>query len=1228
MMDRFFSHGIGPDPLLWQQHDPWLVLLSVLVSIGASAVALHLAALARVAATSGERRLALASGALALCSGVWTMHYVGMLAFAACGQARFDLGMTVASILPSLAASWVALRLLVREQVGLARLWGSGLLVGAGIGAMHYIGMAASELAPLMRYDVRGFALSIVVAVLLAVLALWVRFGLRRHLRWRTVWVNLLSGCVMGLSIAGMHYTGMGALRFVESIADIDRVAYALPLQTSLALAVVAVTVALAMVALAVNASLRYRTLLLQVQRAESRQRAIADTAVDGIVTLDGRGVVQSLNRAAERLLGWPAYAVVGRSMNMFVPPADQAAHHAYLQQMLAGGEFGPMDCGRELQLLRSDDTLITVRLALGRVQQQGDPLLVGFLVDLTAIKALERERQRDQARLQTLVGNLPGVAFRSQNQAPWAMVYVSEQVDPLTGWSVADFLAVQVTFEQLIHPDDLDHVWQEVDYALRHDRPYAIEYRIRTRDGRTRWLSEYGRGVADEDGVVRWIDGVMLDTTEAKARNAEFAGTVAALNRSQSVAEFDLQGHLLYANANYLALMGYVHDEVIGVAHHHFCPPEFANSAGYAAFWQSLVQGQFQSGEYERVGQGGRAVWLHATYNPIFDAEGKAFKVIKFATDLSTRRAMEQDLREAKDRAESAAAARASFLANMSHEIRTPMNAIIGFSEALLDTPLSSTQQRHLGTVHGAARSLLRLLNDILDTAKLDKGAMALEERDFSLRELCQQTLDTLRINAHRKGLPLLLDYPEAEPDHLRGDALRLQQILLNLLGNAIKFTEQGQVRLQVRYAASHLLLKVQDTGIGMSAEQLARIFDPFAQADASTTRRFGGTGLGTTIARQLAELMGGSIAVQSQPGAGTCFDLCLPLPLGQAPDLAPQPASVVLAPLHILAVDDVPANLELLEVALSRGGHRLTLASDGAQAVRYCSEQRFDLVLMDLHMPGMDGLQATRLIRAHESAQALARQPIIALSASVLEEDQGQARDAGMDGFACKPLDLPRLQAEIARALGLVPAAAADGSGQPSTAPASQEPIDWQSALALWGQAGPLHQALKRLVSEHPELPQELQALQSDHDALRQLAHRLRGAAGNLGLGPLQHALALLEGAARAQDTTAIQEQLTALPALWTALLQALPAALQGEQLTPPEQPQPFTQPPQIHTAIAQALAALQRGELPDAALGVLAQHVPKTQLQPLRQALAGFDFDRAQQLLQQLRTTLEPA
>jgi len=1242
MLEKFFTTGAQADAYgaLWS-HDPWLVALSLALAVGASIMALHLAGLAERTRNAALRRGIVASGSIALGCGVWAMHFVGMLAFELCAQGHFNPWVTALSALPSLLASWVALTVLARPQAGVRSLLAGGTLVGAGIGLMHYAGMAASQFAPIMRYDPGGFAASVVFAVAVATAALWVRFRLERVAGMPRWGATVLGGVVMGLAIAGMHYIAMGALRVVERpVPDTAQGTQAPVL--ALAIAVVALVVGLAVTG--VNVQLRFGQLLREARANASRLSALVDTAVDGIVMIDGRGTVRLFNGAAERLLGWRADEVLGRNVNMLMPSPHREAHDGYLHRHLTTGHSTIIGVGREIEAQRKDGTLVPMRLSVGRVDQPGDPLFVGFLVDLSERKALEQERRRNEEQLRSLVGNLPGVAFRCHNDGnDWPMVFVSEAVQQLTGWPAQDFLQGRVHFGQLIEPADAAHITAEVEYALGEGKPYHVEYRITTRGGRTRWMSENGRGVPDAQGAMRWIDGVILDVTAVKARNAEFVGTVQAIGRSQAAAEFGLSGHLIDANPNFLALTGYTLDELIAQPHALLCPPEFARSAAYEAFWQQLAQGEFQAGEYPCVGKDGREVWIHATYNPIFDADGKVFKIILFAADLTERRAMEQDLRAAKERAEAAAAARSTFLANMSHEIRTPMNAIIGFTETLLDSPLDATQRRQLGTVHHAARSMLRLLNDILDTAKLEKGAVELEIDDFSLRELCEQILASLRIAAAKKGLALVLDYPADQPGYLRGDALRLQQVLVNLIGNAVKFTERGQVLLRVRYAQGELLLDVEDTGIGIEAAQLERIFAPFAQADASTTRRFGGTGLGTTISRQLVELMGGRIGVRSTPGAGSVFSVCLPLPLGRPPEAALQQPARALPSLRVLAVDDVPNNLELLQITMERGHHRVTLAGSGEEAVRLCAGERFDLVLMDLQMPGVDGLEATRRIRAHEQERQQRPVPIIALSASVLEQDRRNARAAGMDGFAGKPLELPRLYAEIARVLGLrADAIAAVPMPSPAAPPAALAaaalPIDWERGLRLWTEAPLLCEALERFLHEHQGLPGRLQALldAADGPALAALAHRVRGVAGNLALGPLHTLLGQLERAAGEADMAAAAGWIGAIAPAWDAVAHALraetsPCAGAPSRLgagLPAAAPLDAARAAEALDAIGRAGEALAQGELPEAALGTLAALLPALALEPLREAIDAFDFDRAQAQLQALRALAGPS
>ncbi|MDZ7814109.1 MAG: ATP-binding protein [Ideonella sp.] len=607
-----------------------------------------------------------------------------------------------------------------------------------------------------------------------------------------------------------------------------------------------------------------------------------------------------------------------------------------------------------------------------------------------------------------------------------------------------------------------------------------------------------------------------------------------------------DREGRYTLVNKRFETAIGLARERVLGRPAGDFLPPAMMADMRH---WDGKVLSGEGEQTFERVipDPSGRPLDYLITSVPMLDADRQPFAVLNLGTDVTSLKTLQRELALAKEEAERLAQAKSEFLANMSHEIRTPLNAVLGIAQlgvrrTAVETPEHTDYERILRS----GRLLLGVINDILDYSKLDSGKLEVCDEPCELAVLLEDAADMVAERARAKGLALSIDIDAQVPAWLRLDGLRVSQVLVNLLSNAVKFTPQGRVSLEARAQDQTLCLSVRDTGVGIAPEHLARIFDPFEQADSSTTRLYGGTGLGLSISRRLAELMEGDIEVQSENQSGSCFTLKVPL----RPLVAPTPPMAVAAAatagalegLRLLVVDDVEINRTIILAMLRDCGASATGAPSGEAAVARLRTQpdAFDAVLMDLQMPGMDGFEATRLLH-----DGLPDMPVIALTAHALEDQRRKCLEAGMVAHITKPVDLgelarvlrehlPRRHRSGQEAL-LPPMARAVSPLPPMPKPAeSDRPLLPKPSLALgdWpdlpafdkagalarcgGQDAVLRKVLVMFAAQVPRWPSDLRhAANTGVPELKAAAHRLKGVSGNLGLTELERHVRRLEQA-----------------------------------------------------------------------------------------------------------------
>jgi len=647
-----------------------------------------------------------------------------------------------------------------------------------------------------------------------------------------------------------------------------------------------------------------------------------------------------------------------------------------------------------------------------GRVVERYDDGTPKRMVGTHTNKTVEKENaealKRSEAQFKSLVDNIPGVTYRCLNDEHWTMIYMSHDIDMLSGYPVSDFLHNAVrSYESVMHPEDASRVHDEIAVAISQKCDWHIEYRIIARDGSVKWAYEKAKAIFNEAGEVLFIDGFILDVTEQKKANDKLL---------QAYEELELA---------------------------------------------SIVANDFAA------------------------------------------------------QAQMASLAKSNFLANMSHEIRTPMNAIMGLSELLSDTPLVPKQSEYLEKIISSSSLLLGIINDILDFSKIEAGKIEVEKTSVYLKNVLIHLQNLFEESASKKGVQFHLHIHDAIPNVILADELKLTQILTNFLSNALKFTLKGSVTLSVELVGKSvekatLRFSIDDTGIGMSEEQLEKLFVPFNQADVSITRKYGGTGLGLSIAKRLGEAMGGRVSVRSQPNSGSCFSFELEVEVLEWEQIflqserSPQNSKEGLAGLQVLVVEDNSINQEVVKTMLERVGMHVEVAHNGKEGVEAFLNGHFDAILMDIQMPVMGGYEASRQIRAYDK-----NIPIIALTAAAMAEDKKKALDAGMNEHLSKPLHSKRLYSMLEnvckRSLCVEPK-----TKNIETRMMPSSVIDPNHVHVMFnGDVALFHKLLLQFGQQlSGEFSTIVDALRQKHADASVHIHTLKGVSGNLGASDLKEA------------------------------------------------------------------------------------------------------------------------
>ena len=882
------------------------------------------------------------------------------------------------------------------------------------------------------------------------------------------------------------------------------------------------------------------------LRESEERFRTMADGCPSLMWVTGAEGEVEFINRAYQKFFSTTREEVQSGRWHLLVHPDDAPAYieafdRAVKEHTSFSAEARVRQADGQWRLLGSK--------AEPRISPGGEYMgLVGLSADITERRHAEQALQASEEKLRQIAENIKEV-FWMMNAAGTETLYVSPAYEQIWGRTCESLYKDPMDWKNAIHPNDREGA-HEIFMKQMQGESIDSEYRIRTPDGQEKWICDRAFPIRDEAGQLIRIAGIAAEITERKLTETLLKQTADRLmlaTRAGDVGvwDWDITNDVMVWDEQMFRLYGIEEGQFRHApgAWKKKLHPEDRERALEECRAALSGEKSFDT-EIRVVRPDGSIRSVKALAQVERDGNGKPLRMIGTNWDITAQKQtadallasnlqLQKETQRANNlaiEAEKATVAKSQFLANMSHEIRTPMNGVIGMNQLLLETELTPEQRGYVEVAQDSGRTLLSLIDEILDLSKIEAGKITLEDADFCLKHTVEEMLEPLRIQAGAKGLQMVSRFSPDIPESLRGDAQRLRQVLTNLIGNAIKFTDQGEISVEAKLDsrsenAASIRFTVTDTGIGIPEDRIPALFSPFVQADASTTRKYGGTGLGLAISKQLVEMMGGTIGVSSWLGRGSTFrftanfgrvvaaqDQSTAKPGFFKQQKSIDPAANALPRGHgelVLIAEDNPTNQQVILAQLKKLGYEAKVAANGVEAVEAVEREKFDLVLMDCQMPLMDGYEATRRIRQSIHPPI----PIIALTANAMNPDRARCLREGMDEYLAKPVELRDLATVIAKWISKPSAG--------NMLPILKPPPDGPAATIFNGDS-----VLRRLMGDRDlagavlrgfleDAPSQLKRLcarldEADASGTRLQAHTLKGAAATVGAEVLR-ALAL---------------------------------------------------------------------------------------------------------------------